>query len=1111
VKSRQSRGTFVLVAFLVAAALSAAVASASDTAMQGFLRYPAVHGNKVVFTSEGDLWITEIESDIVGGRLVKTSLPRRLTVHDGQERFAHFSPDGKWIAFTGQYDGNDDVFVIPAEGGEPRRLTYHPARDQVLGWLPDGSKIVFRSRRDSYNYTYKIFLVSPEGGYPEAMKLDMGSLITFEPGGARIAFNRFSREFRTWKGYRGGWQQDVWVGNLSTLEFHKITDFSGTDAFPMWYGDRIYFLSDREGRANLFSMAPDGSGVTQLTRHEEYDIRWPSLGGKRIVYQRAMDLWVYDIPTDTYAKLDIQLPSDRIRTRERFVNPERYVSSYDLSPDGKRLLLCSRGELFTFPTEKKGLIRRISHTPAFREKFASFSPDGKQVLAFSDATGEEQLFLYSAKGKGEPKQLTREGKAWRFPPRWSPDGKHIAFTDDKLTLNLVDAETGEITEIDKSEAWEIREYSWSPDSRFIVYSKPELNQLNSIYLYDLSKKKVHKVTGDLTNDTSPGFDPEGKYLYFLSDRYFNPYLDHTDLIFIFDKETLPYLVVLKAGEPSPFAPEEVGQEEEEGKKEDKDKKKDKDEEKKKEKEKVKVEIDFDGLAERVVKVPVEPGNYAGLRAVEGKIYYLSYENEGLLAGDRRGDEPRFSLHMYDLEKEKHHLVASGITGYDISDDGKKVVVRKKSEFTMMDAGATELPTDEDAKVDLSGWSLDIEPKDEWRQIFNEAWRLEREFFYDPNMHGVDWPAMKEKYGKLLPRVSTRDDLNDLIGEMIAELNTSHEYVWGGDIRRAKTVSVGLLGADVRPDPKSGYYRIEKVLVGDYGEEDLMSPLAQPRVHAKSGDYLLAIDGQPVKASENYLKLLAHKAGQEVVLTINDKPSMDGARDVIIKPMSSDRELRYAAWVRDRREFVEKATDGQVGYIHLPDMSGRSLGIFGKYYFPQHNKKGLIMDVRDNGGGFVAEMILAHLSRELWSMGKARHGAAYRTPTSAFKGPIAILCNQRTGSDGETFTEGAKLLKLGKVIGMRTWGGWVGIRMDKLLVDRGMVTQPEFSGWGVQTRDWLIEGVGSIPDQEVENDPASVIRGKDPQLEEAIKYVTNELKTNPPNIPPEPKFPVKKID
>lgn len=1096
-----NRTRLLLLVALALVATSLALYSAPETQTnatdpQGFFRFPDIHGDKIVFTSEGDLWVVSTE----GGSA------ERLTTAVGEERFAKFSPDGKWIAFTGEYDGNADVYVMSSTGGEPVRLSFHPNNDQVVGWSPDG-RIIYRSQFESGSYYYKLFSVSPEGGYPEELPLDKAATLTYEPNGPRVAFTRTMLAFHTWMNYHGGWAERIWVGNLATHDFKEVSHYSGNSQFPMWIGGRIFFLSDSLGRANIWSMTPEGTDLKRITTHGNYDARFPSAWNDKIVYEHAMDIWVLDTKTSQSHKVDITLPSDRLQRRAKFVDASKNIDSYDLSPDGKRIVVAARGELFSVPTVKDGLTRRLAIQPASRERDPEFSPNGKTLLGISDATGDEEFWIYGATGAAKPKQLSNSKLGWHYAPVYSPDGKWIAFSDFKCRLNIFNVETKARTTVD-SAAWEIRRYTWSPDSKFLAYAAPILNGYNVVRVYDMSSKKSHDVTSDMYNSTSPSWDPDGKYLYFLQDATFNPYLGHVQARFLFNDLTKPYLLVLKATDESPFAPKaDPGEDKADEKKPDK---KDKDSQKSEARDTVQVEIDFDGITQRKVGIDVPSGDYVSLRAIPGKFYYLSYVDKGMLPEGPPDRGAHNDLHLYDLKEKQDTVVIRGINSYDISDDNSTIVVKKLDQFIRMEAGAQSAPPpdDEDAIVSLDQVTLEVNPRDEWKQMYNEAWRLERDFYYDPNMHGLDWNKIHEKYGSLIDRISTRDELNDLIGETISELSTGHTYVWGGDKRTPKPVAVGLLGIDVATDSANGVYKIARILSPHPGMDGLSSPLADPGLNVKVGDYLLAIDNQPLDIKVNYLKYLVKKAGNLVQLTVNDKPTMTSARQIIIRTMDSEDQLRYEDWVAKRRAYVDSAGGGKIGYVHLSNMMGEGLSEYGRQYTPQYRKDGLIIDVRYNAGGFVAEMILSELARKVWAVGRwGGYGMVSVVPTDAYYGHMAVVCNGETGSDGETFTEGTKALQLGPVIGSRTWGGWVGIRGDKPLSDRGTVTMPEFPGWSIDGR-WIIEGWGTEPDIKVVQDPASVLEGKDPQLDTAISYVLKKIAEEPRKLPPHPPYPDK---
>jgi tricorn protease len=1110
-----ARSCHLLFACLAASCLLAprplrAAEPSGERPPDGFYRYPTIGGGVIVFASEGDLW----KVPVTGG------VALRLTAHEGEERFPRLSPDGRLIAFTAQYEGNDEVYVMPAVGGEPTRLTFHPASDQAIGWTADG-KVLFRSRRDHPHGDYRVYTVPPSGGIPQLIPLEPAAWLAFEPGGSRVALQKIGLEFHNWKRYKGGEAEDIYVGTLSPLAFTEVTRYDGKDAFPMWATDgRIYFVTDRWGRPNLASMQPDGGDVRRLTRFDDYDVRWPSLGDGKIVYQHKMDLWVYDLASGRNEQVTVQLPSDRLQVRERFVDPNPTLGAWSLSKDGERIALETRGDVFVARTRRKGLIRRITQSSAVRTKLPAFSPDGKSIAAWTEVNGEEQLLLYAADNGAPPRAVGSVPPAWHFGPAWSPDGKAIAWGDEKHELHVTDVASGASAVVDRSE-WEIRRYAWSPDGRYLAYVVDQLNLFSQVKIWDGQTKKTYAATDPAFNCSSPAWDPEGRYLYFLSERAINPFLDLFEARFIVDQATLPFVVALQADGTLPFAPRgDVDPPKPEEKKEEKTadaRARDGKDAKPAAGTEDKVEpirIDFEGLAARVVQVPVAPGDYSDLQAVAGKLHWLRDTNRGMLPPGDDSDDPGADLVTYDLEKEKLATLASGVRGYGVSLDGKVLVFRTKDGFTRVEAGASEAPKDDaakEAKVDLSGWSLSVVPRDEWTQMLHEAWRLQRDFFYDPKMHGVDWDGVWRQYGPLADRISSRDDLADLLGEMFGELNVGHAYHGGGDLRRGKPVGAGLLAADLDYDAASGFWQIRKIYRGDYPDPRTSSPLARPDLRVKPGQWLVAIDGRPLVKGEDYLQRLANRAGQEVELSIADAPKPEPARRVVVKAVADDTPIRYATWIRETREYVERRSNGQIGYIHLYDMGGRGLSQFARDFPPQWNKRGLIMDDRWNHGGNVAPMLLAHLDRKILAVGGLRNGGQVdTTPSHAFHGHMATLINRQGGSDCETFALGFKNFGLGPVIGTRTWGGWVGIRGDKRLRDGGRITEPEFGGWDPKGQAWIIEGHGVDPDVTLDLGPDGFLGGRDVQLDYAIDHLLKEIAKDPRDLPPAPPIPPRPL-
>ena len=1087
------------------------------------MRFADIYKDKIVFSSAGDLWLVSSS----GG------MARRITTDPGLELFPKFSPDGKWIAFTAQYDGNFNVYVMPADGGEPKQLTFDPdpvtaperfgPNNQVINWLPDSQHILFLSRRDTFNDWFgRLFTVSIDGGLPARLPIDKGGLTSFSPDGTKIAYNRIFRNFRTWKRYTGGMAQDIAIYDFKNNTYERITDYPGTDTYPMWHGDTIYFGSDRgpEHRINIYSYSLKTKETKQLTDFKDYDVDWPSLGPDSIVFSNSGYLYTFDLKSPKAKKLTVYLPGDRDLARPHWANVSRYVTDFDISPEGNRAVLTARGDIFTVPA-KDGSIRNLTQTPGIREKYAAWSPDGKWIAYLSDRTGEEEIYITPQDGMGKETRVTTDGKMFRMPPVWSPDSKKLLFADKDLCLFYVDIDQKTPVLIDQGKYFDITEYVWAPDSKWVAYAKMEENTNKTINLYSLADKKVTPVTTSFTPSGSPVFDPGGKYLFFVSQRDYNEVLGVYDFEFSNPKADRVYLVTLRADLPSPFAPksDEAGKKpdesagKDEGKPGDKDKDRDKD---KKEAEDVakNFRIDLDGIQNRVTAVPMPVSNIVRLQAGKNGVYYATSPIRGL-SGPVPGEHS--AIHVYDLKERKDEVLLSGATSFTLSFDGSKLLYSgtgsdadddddpgpRTRTFGIIDAKPSGTPHHMgDGALNLSSLEMRIDPRAEWKQMFDEAWRQERDFFFEASMNGVDWAKERDRYAPLLPYVADRFDLNYLIGEMVGELSNSHTYVGGGDYPSLQPVNLGLLGVDYELDAASGLYRFKKIYPGENWDAGLRSPLTEPGMMVKEGDYLIAVNGRELKAPQAPSELFVNTADQNVTLTVNSQPTASGARTVVVKPIASEYALRQFDMVSTNRRKVEQATGGRVGYIYLPDMEGDGLNAFVKQFFPQIRKEGLVIDVRYNGGGFVDQLIFERLRRILAGMDSARNFASGTIPDVVFNGSLVCVTNAYAASDGDIFSYYFKKYHLGPLIGMRTWGGVRGIRGYITLLDGGYVTRPEFSVYGLDSK-WVVENYGVAPDIEVDNTPDLVMKGQDPQLERAIEEVMKAIKAHPKHLPPRP--------
>jgi tricorn protease len=1082
------------------------------------LRFPTCHGETIVFTHAGNLYSVS----------AKGGVARRLTSHDGQEIFPRFSPDGKWIAFTGQYDGNTEVYVIPSGGGVPKRLTWTAtlSRDDVadrmgpnnivIGWKHDSKTILFRSRMRSFNdFVGSLYTVTIDGSMPEPVPLPRGGFASYSPDDTKLAYNRIFREFRTWKRYRGGMADDIWIHDFQKRTTEAIAPSPASDIIPMWAGTKIYFLSDRDrnSRFNLYSYDLTSRELKQHTFFEEFDCKFPSLGDTAIVFENGGYIYRFDLKTEKTEKVPIRLDDDFPVARGglRFVGDK--VASYEISPDGKRALFSARGDLFTVPATT-GPTRNLTRSPGIHDRNPKWSPDGQTIAFISDATGEDEIHIIPQDGSAPSKPITKGGDTYKFELHWSPDGSKILWNDKKGRLQYVDVKSGEVQLVAQSQAFEITDFVWSPDSKWIAYVLPRPQEFALLKLYSLESKQTIQASDGWYGVSRPAFSDDGKYLYFISARDFSPTYGQTEFNHIYQNMQRVYLLTLQKDLPHPFAPKSdevtlpAGSAEGPKPSEAKKPAEPKPAEAAKSEEKVAagakaaegkspetkpaapantIRIDAEGLADRVVRLPVPPSSYTNLTVVGNLVYY-----------QRPG-----GLFVFDMNSRRETALGN-INGYEISHDKKKMLVSSGGKYAIIDLPRGPINIGDGLKLD--GMEVRLDRAAEWKQIFEECWRQMRDFFYDPGMHGVDWTAVKAKYAVLLPHVHHRADLTYVIGEMISELNAGHAYVGGGDVPNVPRIPLGLLGAELSRDPQTRFYRIDRILKGTTWDPTTRSPLADIGVQAQVGEYIVAVNGQPTNDMVNIYESLVNMADRHVTLSLNRKPELPGARTVHILPIPDEAPLYYYEWVQNNIAKVDKMSNGKIGYIHVPDMLQKGLNEFAKHYYPQLGKKALLIDMRGNGGGNVSPMLIERLRREIAMVGIHRNGSPTVIPFGTFVGPKACLINEFSASDGDLFPWQFKHYGLGKLIGKRSWGGVVGIRGSLPLLDGGYLNRPEFSRYSLDGKTWIIEGYGVDPDEVVDNDPAKEWAGEDEQLIYGVKHLLQELKTKEFNLPPVPPYP-----
>ena len=1082
--------------FVLAGVLLLSTGAADAQIDARLLRQPDVSATDVAFVYGGDIWVVSKEGGVA----------HRLSTPMGEESFPRFSPDGQWIAFTGNYDGNQDVFVMPTKGGLPTRLTHHPDPDRMLDWYPDGKSVLFATPMTSEKRRFnKLYQVPVTGGLPEVLPVPYGEFGSISPDGTTLAYMPLSRDFRTWKRYRGGTAPEIWLFGLEDFQAKNLTQNAANDGQPMWHGSTLYFLSDRDAnlRANIWAYELETDTVRQVTHFEDFDIHFPAIGPDDLVFENGGRLYVMDLATETANAIDVKVVTDRATLRPRAVNVGDRLTDGDISPSGKRAVLAARGEIFSLPAEH-GVVRNLTRTSAFAERHPAWSPDGKTIAYFSDRTGEYQLTFRPADGSGEEKTLTQLGAGYRYTPMWSPDSKKIVFIDNLQVIHLYDIENDEMTVVDRG-LWMTQggldnfTVSWSSDSRWFAYSRGLDNRQSAVFLFDAATSGSHQLTSGFVDSLNPAFDPEGKYLYYLSARTYDPIYSSFDRTWIYTNPTNIVAVPLREDVPSPLAPrndvEDNGDDEEENgeeeKKDGEDEKKDDDTPEKTED----VKIDLEGFEARAVVLPPDAGSYRGLAAVKGKVIFQRRPRTG-------SDSEESPIVFWDLEDREEKTILDNADGYGLSANGKKMIVLADGKVAIVKVAAKQKM---DKPLATSSMEMMVDPPEEWRQIFNDAWRLERDYFYDPNMHGVDWPAMRERYGALLDDVITRWDLNFIIGELIGEMNTSHSYRGGGDVERGDRRGVGLLGVDW--ELTDGAYRIAKIVKAAPWDTEVRSPLAEPGVDVSEGDWVLAVNGTPIDSSVDPWAAFEGLAETTVILTVNESPSFDGAREVLVKTLGSEARLRNLAWIETNRRKVEQATDGRVGYVYVPSTGVGGQTELYRMWRPQISKDGLIIDERFNNGGQIPDRFVEMLNRPLYNFWAVRSGRDWQTPFTSQIGPKVMLINAWSGSGGDAFPYYFRAAGLGPLIGTRTWGGLIGYSGCPALVDGGRLTVPTFSFYDVDGV-WAVENYGVDPDIEVVDDPSLMLDGGDPQLDRAIAEVLDALEKNPPTRPERPAYPVR---
>jgi len=1049
----------------------------------GLLRFPDINDDLVAFVYAGDIWTVNAD----GGNA------RRLTSHIGLELFPKISPDGKWIAFSGQYGGNRQVFIIPSEGGVPKQLTWYNSVGQmpprggfdnvVLDWTPDSKKILFRSNRTEFGERNgKYFTVSIDEGMEEPLPIAIGGIATFSPDASKLCFTPVSREFRNWKRYKGGRATELWIYDLKKNTSEKMTDFAGSDQWPVWEGNNIYYASDRDLRLNIYRYNTETKENEQITNFSEYDVMWPSGQKGQLVFENGGFLYKTNLQTGETDRITVNINFDNPNRVAYYKNVKENIHSYAVSPTGKRALFDARGDIFSVPAEN-GITENLTHSQGIREIYPSWSPDGKYIAYYSDATGEYEIYLLENNKAAKPVQVTSGSSAWKYDNEWSPDSKYLLYSDRTLNLKLFNIESKKETIVTHAAETEIRSYSFSPDSRWVIYSKETSNGQSAVWVYNIADKKNHLLTGKIFNDYSPVFSADGNYVFFLSNRDFNLKFSDFEFDYIYNDAARIYAVTLKSDGPEIFEkkndvePVKEEKSEKEGKENSTGEENEGKEGEKEETADITVEIDFEGITDRIVALPPKAGDYRNLSAVKDGLLYI---HSG-------------KLYKYEIEKEKSTEILEKVTQVLVSSDKKMMLYRSGSDYGITAIKPGIKPGT--GKLDMSNMEMKIDPVKEWEQIYNDGWRIFRDYFYVENLHGVDWQSVKEKYSKLLPYVGHRADLDYILSEMVAESNTGHAYVNWGDFEKVKRIESGLLGSRLTADNSAGRFRIDEIYDSENWNKSRRSPLTELGVNVSEGDYLLSINGQDIHVNENAYRFLENKAGELIEITVSANPDGSDTRTSLIEPVSSELDLMYLDWVNERREMVEKLSRGRIGYIHVPNTSfeGNRELFLGMYAY--HNKEALIIDDRYNGGGFIPDVMTELLDRKTLSYWKRGGLDPMSTPGIAHDGHKVMLINGYSSSGGDALPYYFRKKGLGKLIGTRTWGGLVGISGNASLVDGGSISVPQFGVYN-EKGEWLIEGVGVYPDIKVADHPEELAKGNDPCIEKAVEVLLEQLRKNP---------------